>query len=336
MLVMEMKEVLEQLINKHDLGSELSYEVLKSIGEGERTPEEVAAFLVAIRSKGLNAEELSGFRKAMVELSDQVVFEQQGCIDMCGTGGDGKNTFNISTCASFVVAAAGVPVTKHGNYGVSSGVGSSNVMEELGYTFTNNKAKLQKELSDFGITFLHAPLFHPAMKYVAPVRKALKIKTFFNLLGPLLNPSQPEFQLTGVYHPNILPLYASALKESTKRFAVVHADDVYDEVSLTCNAKVVDEKGESYYEPSDFGFELITQDSISGGADAKASATIFRNVLAGKGTKAQQNVVAANAGLALKVAKEVSLQDGVQWATEILQSGKAFKILEGLIALNSK
>lgn len=329
-----MKAVLEQLIQKENLSKASAYQVLKSIGEGAQSPEQVAAFLVAMRAKGIDGDELKGFRNAMIELCNQVDFEQEGTIDMCGTGGDGQNTFNISTCASFVVAAAGVPVTKHGNYGVSSGVGSSNVMEAMGYTFKSDAKRLQSELSEFGITFLHAPLFHPAMKYVAPVRKALGIKTFFNLLGPLLNPSKPDFQLTGVYHPEILPLYASVLKETTKRFAVVHADDVYDEISLTCGAKVIEQSGEHYLKPGDFGFDQLSAESIGGGDNVEDSMKIFKNVLAGKATPAQQNVVVANAGLAIHVAKEVSLIDGVTWAKEIIQSGKAFALLSGLIEKN--
>ena len=267
----------------------------------------------------------------MLSLCNPVDFSDIETIDMCGTGGDGKNTFNVSTTSSFVVAASGVKVAKHGNYGVSSGVGSSNVIEHLGYEFKSDVDLLKNEIESAGITFLHAPLFHPAMRFVGPIRKELGLKTFFNMIGPLVNPSEPTFQLTGVYDPDILPLYDHVLKNNLKRYAIVHAVDVYDEVSLTCDFHLYSHNGINKFSPSDLGLSVLKPKEIGGGDTVEEAAVILKNVLSGKGTKAQKEVVAANAGLAIHVAKNVSLKEGVSEALDIINEGKAIKVLEELI-----
>lgn len=331
-----MKAVIQKLSKGDTLTYEEAKDCLVAIGKGEVNPATIAAFLTVFMMRAITGEELLGFRKAMLELALKIDFKGLETMDMCGTGGDGKNTFNISTCSSFVVAASGVKVSKHGNYGVSSGVGSSNVIEHLGYQFTNDAAQLQKEIEETNITFLHAPLFHPAMKNVAPIRKELGLKTFFNMLGPLSNPCQPAYQLSGVYAPEILPLFDYVLSKNTTRFAVIHADDVYDEISLTCDFKVVSNKEKHHYSPTDFGFSKINPSEISGGDSIEESADILVNVLKGVATEPQKNVVASNAGLGIHVAKNVSLQEGIKEATSIINEGKGFEVLSNLLKLNSE
>ncbi|MCX6182386.1 MAG: anthranilate phosphoribosyltransferase, partial [Bacteroidetes bacterium] len=257
-------------------------------------------------------------------------------IDLCGTGGDGKNTFNVSTISSFVCAAAGVKVSKHGNYGVSSSVGSSNVIESLGYKFSTNQDQLKKELDQAGITFLHAPLFHPAMKHVAPVRKELGMKTFFNLLGPMVNPSRPQKQVVGVYSEKHVPLYAAVLDKFIDEYAVVHSIDGYDEISLTGKFIVQTKKGEKKYAPKDLGLSTTLQSEIHGGDTLEQATSILHSIISGKGTKAQNEVIAANAGLAISIAKNISYENGIAEAKEIIQSGKAAEVLKKLLTLNSK
>ncbi len=326
-----MKEILIELLNGKRLNFEEAKETLLKVGRGEVNNSMISSFLSVFMMRGIEGQELEGFRAAMLDLCNPVDFSDLETIDMCGTGGDGKNTFNISTTSSFVVAAAGVKVAKHGNYGVSSGVGSSNVIEHLGYEFKSDVAVLRKEIETAGITFLHAPLFHPAMRFVGPIRKELGLKTFFNMIGPLVNPSKPTFQLTGVYAPEILPLYDHVLKNSLKRYAIVHAVDVYDEVSLTCDFHLYTHEGINKYAPADLGLSTLKPEDIGGGDTVEEAATILKNVLSGKGTKAQNEVVAANAGLAIYVAKNISLKESVEEALDIIKTGKGFDVLEKLI-----
>tara|TARA_B100000795_G_C22805057_1_gene444292 strand:+ start:1391 stop:2374 length:984 start_codon:yes stop_codon:yes gene_type:complete len=326
-----MKNILTELVKGKRLSFDEAKNSLITIGKGEVNTSLISSFLTVFMMRGIEGQELEGFRAAMLSLCNPVDFSDFETIDMCGTGGDGKNTFNVSTTSSFIVAASGVKVAKHGNYGVSSGVGSSNVIEHLGYGFKSDVVVLKNEIESTGITFLHAPLFHPAMSFVGPVRKELGLKTFFNMIGPLVNPSKPTFQLTGVYAPDILPLYDHVLKNSLKRYAIVHAVDVYDEVSLTCDFHLYSHNGIKKYSPADLGLSVLKPEEIGGGDTVEEAARILKNVLAGKGTKAQHEVVAANAGLAIHVAKDVSLREGVSEALDIINEGKAIKVLEGLI-----
>ncbi|MFM7022766.1 MAG: anthranilate phosphoribosyltransferase [Flavobacteriales bacterium] len=329
-----MKELLQYVINNNQLTKEEAEEAMFHIGRGEVNQSMMTSFITVFMYRGIAPQELLGFRNALLELSIPVDFSDFDTMDMCGTGGDGKNTFNVSTISSLVLAASSVKVAKHGNYGVSSAVGSSNVIESLGYKFTNNTDQLKKELDKAGITFLHAPLFHPAMKHVAPIRKELGMKTFFNLLGPLVNPSKPNKQLTGVYSKEILPLYKYVLDQATENYAIAFSLDVYDEISLTGDFLVVQKSGEKVYSPKDLGFTQTKQSEIDGGETVEEAAKILISIISGQGSKAQNEVIAANAGLAISIGKDISFEAGIAEAKEILASGKAASVLKKLLEIN--
>jgi anthranilate phosphoribosyltransferase len=255
-------------------------------------------------------------------------------MDVCGTGGDGKNTFNISTLSSFVVAAAGQPVAKHGNYGVSSVSGSSNILEYFQYKFSNQVNVLKRSLDETNICFMHAPLFHPAMKNVAPIRKELGVKTFFNMLGPMVNPAFPTRQLVGVFSLELARQYGYLYQQTNKNFLIVHSLDGYDEVSLTGPFKYYFNKGEKVVDPRDIGLPRLSKEEIGGGSTVEESARIFLNILEGKGTAAQNAAVSANAGLALFAADQrQSLSDAIQRAAETLAKGDALKTFKKLLEL---
>lgn len=329
-----MKKILNHLFEHRKLTREQSREVLTNIANGEYNESQIAAFLTVYLMRSISVEELAGFREALLDLCIKVDFEGVPTIDLCGTGGDGKNTFNISTLASFVAAGAGAKVAKHGNYGVSSVCGSSNVMEKLGYTFGNNLDQLKKELDGAGICFLHAPLFHPAMKNVAPVRRALGIKTFFNMLGPLVNPAFPSAQFTGVFSLELGRIYRYLLQETKRKFTVVHTLGGYDEVSLTDRAAHLTNDGEGMLTPSDFGGE-VAPENIYGGETVEEASDLFVKILSGNGTDAQKRVVVANAALALQTyGVAEGLDDCIGLANESLESGKAHDVLKKLISLN--
>jgi anthranilate phosphoribosyltransferase len=325
-----MKQTLNYLFQGHTLTKEQAKNALISIGKGAVNNSHITAFLTVFMMRTITVEELDGFRTALLELCQKVDLSAYQTIDMCGTGGDGKDTFNISTLASFVVAGAGIKVAKHGNYGVSSGCGSSNVLESLGVVFTNEEAKLQEQIEKAGICFLHAPLFHPAMKHVAPVRKELGLKTFFNMLGPLVNPSFPTYQLVGVYSLEVARLYNYLLQGSTHNYTIVRSLDGYDEVSLTGDFKIITKDGEQLLSPKRIGMQQITQEQLHGGATVEESAKIFMQVLNGNGTDAQNAVVLANAAYGIKTAKGISLEDALATAKKSLQSGAALKALNTL------
>jgi len=284
--------------------------------------------------RSITLDELQGFRDALLELCIPIDLSAFNTIDLCGTGGDGKDTFNISTLASFVTAGAGVKVTKHGNYGVSSACGSSNVMESLGITFSNDEDFLKRAIDTTGICVLHAPLFHPAMKNVAPIRKELGVKTFFNMLGPMVNPSFPKNQMVGVFNLELQRLYSYLYQQSDKNYSIVHALDGYDEISLTGETKIITNHSETMLSPKDLGIETINQSDIFGGETVKSSAKIFKTIIDGNGTEAQNNVVCANAGLAIATVKQIDHSSGFEIAKESLLSGKAKKSLNALIALS--
>ncbi|MCS6833873.1 MAG: anthranilate phosphoribosyltransferase, partial [Flammeovirgaceae bacterium] len=283
----------------------------------------------------IKVEELAGFRDAMLELCVPLEIPEYEAIDLCGTGGDGKNTFNISTLASFVVAAAGQPVAKHGNNSVSSACGSSNLLAHFGYQFTTDKGKLKKQLDVAGICFLHAPLFHPAMKNVAPIRKDLAVKTFFNMLGPMVNPSFPKKQLVGVFSLELQRLYAYLYQQTDKHFIIVHSLDGYDEISLTGAFKIFQNEGEKILHPHQLGFEKIEPIQLYGGDTVEEAAKVFMQIIDGKGTPAQNNVVIANAAMALHCGKGWSLSHSLEAAKESLLSGKAKECFQKLLAVGS-
>jgi anthranilate phosphoribosyltransferase len=327
-----MKQILNYLFENKTFTREQSKEILIEIARGKHNNSQMAAFMTAYCMRSITVNELEGFRDAMLELCLPVDLETNELIDLCGTGGDGKDTFNISTLASFVVAGAGYKVAKHGNYGVSSGCGSSNVMEFLGYHFTNDSDKLKNNVNKANICFLHAPLFHPAMKTVAPIRKELGVKTFFNMLGPMVNPAKPKNQLVGVFNLELARIYAYLYQKSDTRYTILNALDGYDEVSLTCDFKTFSADGEKINSIESLGFKKLIPNEILGGKSISESAAIFINVLKGEATNAQNNVVLANAALAIKtIGAEKSFSDCFYEAEEALISKKALKSFETLL-----
>ncbi len=316
------------------LTKEDAKQILVNIAKGEYNTSQIAAFLTVYMMRSITIEELEGFRDALLELCLAVDLSEYNPIDLCGTGGDGKDTFNISTLASFVTAGTGIKVTKHGNYGVSSKCGSSNVMEFLGIKFSNEADFLRKSIEEASICVLHAPLFHPAMKNVAPIRRELAVKTFFNMLGPMVNPAFPKNQMVGVFNLELARMYGYLYQNTDKNFTVLHALDGYDEISLTGNTKTISNGTEGMLKPEDFGVETIQAHEIVGGDDIAESAQIFMNVLNGKGTEAQNNVVCANAGIAIATVENIDVKDGFEKAKESLLSGKALKALKRLQELS--
>lgn len=330
----KMKQILNRLINHETLESEEAKQILVNISNQMYNQSQVASFLTVFMIRSITLEELKGFRNALLELCIPINLNDFNTIDLCGTGGDGKDTFNISTLASFVTAGSGVHVAKHGNYGVSSACGSSNVMEFLGIKFSSDEDFLKRSMDKAGICVLHAPLFHPAMKHVAPIRRELGVKTFFNILGPMVNPSFPKNQMVGVFNLELLRLYGYLYQNTDKNYSIIHGLDGYDEISLTGKAKIISNQTETVFSPEDLGISQIKQDAIYGGDTVEASAKIFMEVIQGQGTEAQNNVVCANAGLAIATAKHISHKQGFELAKESLLSGKAKTSLETLIALS--
>jgi len=322
-----MKNLLNRLINHETISKEEARSVLVNISKGDYNQSQIASFLTVYMMRSITIEELEGFRNALLELCIPVDLSEYNPIDLCGTGGDGKDTFNISTLSSFVSAGAGIKVTKHGNYGVSSKCGSSNVMEHLGIKFSNNKDFLKRSIEEAGICILHAPLFHPAMKNVAPIRRELGVKTFFNMLGPMVNPAFPKNQIVGVFNLELARMYGYLYQNTDKNFTIIHALDGYDEISLTGSTKTISNHTEGMLTPSDFGVAALQQKDIAGGDSIEDSAAIFMNILNGKGTEAQNNVVCANAGMAIATVEGLQPKEGFERAKESLLSGK------GLVAL---
>lgn len=330
-----MKEILQYLFDHKTLTRQDAKVVLTNIASGKYNDPEIAAFVSVYLMRSITVEELRGFRDALMELCIPIDLSDYNTIDLCGTGGDGKNTFNISTLTSFIVAGAGEKVSKHGNYSVSSSCGSSNVMEYYGYKFSNDSDKLRKELDEAGICFLHAPLFNPAMKNVAPVRRSLRMKTFFNMLGPMVNPSSPANQLVGVFSLDVARLYNYIYQDSGTQFAIIHSLDGYDEISLTGPFKVFTNESESILSPNDLGFERLTQDQIFGGDTVEQASKIFMDILSGEGTEAQNSAVIANAGFALQIMdQESEMESCMQRAAESLKSGRALQVFKKLIELS--
>ncbi|NOY94929.1 MAG: anthranilate phosphoribosyltransferase [Chlorobi bacterium] len=328
-----MKEVLTYLFSGNKLSREKAKEVLFEVGQGRHSEAEFASLLTVYLMRPVTSDELAGFRDAMLDLCLFTDLSGYNAIDVVGTGGDGKNTFNISTLAAFVIAGAGFKVAKHGNYAISSNCGSSNVLEHLGYQFSNDTVKLKSELDSAGICFLHAPLFHPAMKHIAPVRRALKVKTFFNILGPMVNPSFPKYQLLGVYNLDVFDLYKEVYKSSDISYYIINSLDGYDEVSLTNGIRYVSNNSEGVLHPSDFGFDRVKPEELFGGDNVEEAAKVFTGILKREGTTPQNNVVIANAALGLKsILPEKGLLECVEIANDSLKSGKAFQAFQKLIA----
>jgi len=329
-----MKHILNHLFEYKTLDRKEAEEVLTRIAGGSYSEPEIAAFITVYLMRSITVEELSGFRDALLNLCIKTDLSDFDFIDVCGTGGDGKNTFNISTLVAFILAGAGFKVAKHGNYAVTSACGSSNIMEQLGYKFSNSRDKLRSEIDKTGICFMHAPLFNPAMKNIAPVRKALRIKTFFNMLGPMVNPASPPKQLIGVYSLDLARLYNYLYQESDKQYSIVHSLDGYDEISLTSDFKVILNGIEQIFTTDQLHYESTIPSDLTGGATVKDAADIFISILKGQGTKAQNNVVTANSQMALKCClPENSLDECRRIAEDSLFSGKAFSSLSRLIEM---
>jgi anthranilate phosphoribosyltransferase len=328
-----MKEILLHLIDQKSLSKEAAKQVLLDLGQGRFNQSEMAAFLTVFLMRNITVNELEGFRDAMLELCIKPQLGTHDVIDLCGTGGDGKDTFNISTLASFVVAGAGYKVAKHGNFGVSSVCGSSNIMAHFGYQFTKDSDYLRRKLDEANICFLHAPVFHPAMSHIGPIRKELGLKTFFNILGPMVNPALPNYQMVGVFNLELLRLYNYLYQKGSKRFIILHSLDGYDEVSLTSPFKMVMAEGEHLLTPESLGFKTVKPEELAGGHTVEESAAIFRQVLEGQGTHTQNNAVLANAGLAIFCANpRLTVPEGLAAAKESLESGKALEAFKKLLA----
>jgi anthranilate phosphoribosyltransferase len=329
-----MKKILQYLFEHKSLSREQSREIMTNIAKGMYNDAELAAFITIYLMRSVTIHELQGFRDALLELSVQVDLNGHAVIDIVGTGGDGKNTFNISTLACFVVAGAGQKVAKHGNYGATSISGASNVMEQLGYKFKTDSGKLKAEVEEAGICFLHAPLFHPALKVVGPIRKNLGVRTFFNMLGPMVNPAAPAFQLVGVYNLEMARIYNYLLQQSGRAFTIIHSLDGYDEISLTNDTKVITNEGERVMKPEQLGKRMVSASDIHGGNSVEESAKIFVKILKGEGSWAQNAVVFANAAMALHCTGGYKTYDeAYSAAVESLESGKAYQSLQKLISL---
>jgi len=329
-----MKKLLNYLFEYKTLSREAAKDALLNISRGQYNEHEVTSFMTVFLMRSITIEELQGFRDALLELCVPVKFSGHKTIDIVGTGGDGKNTFNISTLACFIVAGTGQKVTKHGNYGATSVSGSSNVMEQLGYKFTNNNDRLSQELEAANICFLHAPLFHPALKAVGPIRKNLGVRTFFNMLGPMVNPARPDFQLVGTFNLEMARIYNYLLQETQTPFTIIHSLDGYDEISLTNDTKVITQAGEKIMTPEQLGRRTVNATDIYGGNTPEEAAKIFTKILKGEGSWAQNAVVIANAAMALHCTGNFKqYDDAYKAAVDSLESGKAKHVLDTLLAL---
>jgi anthranilate phosphoribosyltransferase len=329
-----MKKILQYLFEHKTLSREQAKEVLVNIGKGVYNEHEITAFMTVYLMRSITIDELQGFRDALLELCVPVDFSGFDTIDIVGTGGDGKNTFNISTLSCFIVAGTGQKVAKHGNYGASSISGASNVMEQLGYKFKNDGDKLRNELEEANICFLHAPLFHPALKTVGPIRKNLAMRTFFNMLGPMVNPAHPEYQLVGVFNLEMARVYNYLLQQTEKSFTIIHSLDGYDEISLTNDTKVISNEGEKIMTPEQLGKRMVEPHDIAGGTTVEESAKIFKKIISGEGSWAQNAVVLANAAMALHCTGNFKTYDEAFNASiESLESGRAKKCLDKLISV---
>jgi anthranilate phosphoribosyltransferase len=330
-----MKQILYRLFEHRYLEREEARQILQNIAEGRYPDSQVASLITVFLMRSISVEELAGFREALLDMRLPVDLSGYRPIDIVGTGGDGKNTFNISTAACFTVAGAGYHVVKHGNYGATSVSGASNVMEQHGLKFTADPDRLRRSIDACGIAYLHAPLFNPALKAVAPVRKSLAVRSFFNILGPLVNPALPTYQLLGVYNLPLLRLYSYAYQESNTRFAVVHSLDGYDEISLTSPFKVSMPDMEKLYTPEMLDLPRCTEAELYGGTTPQQAAAIFQRVLAGNATTAQTNAVVINAAFAIRViCPEKDLRTCIAEARESLQSGRAQKTFNHFIQIN--
>lgn len=328
-----MKQRLQKLYKHLLLDRSEAKQLMLEIGAGKFKAEEIASLLTVYNMRSISVDELSGFRDALRELALQLDFGDNNFIDIVGTGGDGKDTFNISTISAVVVAGAGYKVVKHGNYSSSSVCGSSNVLESLGYKFSSNQADLKQQLEEHHLCFLHAPLFHPAMKHVAGVRRTLGVRTIFNLLGPLLNPANPKFQVLGVSNKKIGRLYYRLKLQEENPFAVIYSSDGYDEISLTSSLWLANQSGIHDLSPADFGSEKLSAKDLEGGKTVEESAKIFLDILKSNSISNRLKVVCANAGLAIQtINPQKSLNECIEEAQEAIISGTAFNNFKKIVS----
>lgn len=334
---MNVTQIFNRLLNHEELQREETKNLLVSITQGELNDHEIAALLTAIQMRGITVEELLGFRDGILETGVPVPLHCDRYIDVVGTGGDRKNTFNISTTACFVIAGAGYKVAKHGNFSATSVSGASNVIKNHGVMFTDDADKLNRSLDECGIVYLHAQLFAKAMKFVGAIRKALPFPTFFNLLGPIINPSKPQCQLLGVANLNQMRLYQQVYQRIGIDYGIVNSIDGYDEISLTSDFKVTTNDYERVFKPADLGFNIARPEELVGGATEEEAAQIFDAVLQGTALQAQKNIVMANAAFAIQVLEKgkKSIEECIDIARESLDSGKALSIFRRFVEINS-
>ena len=334
---MNVTQIFNRLLNHEELQREETKNLLVSITQGELNDPEIAALLTAIQMRGITVEELLGFRDGILETGVPVPLHCDRYIDVVGTGGDRKNTFNISTTACFVIAGAGYKVAKHGNFSATSVSGASNVIKNHGVMFTDDADKLNRSLNECGIVYLHAQLFAKAMKFVGAIRKALPFPTFFNLLGPIINPSKPQCQLLGVANLNQMRLYQQVYQRIGIDYGIVNSIDGYDEISLTSDFKVTTNDYERVFKPADLGFDIARPEELVGGATEEEAAQIFDAVLQGTALQAQKNIVMANAAFAIQVLEKgkKSIEECIDIARESLDSGKALSTFRRFVEINS-
>lgn len=326
-----MKLLFEKLSNNHPLSQKEAYDLILNIKEEKFNSTQQTALMTFLINRNISVEELIGFKEALLDLSVKVKLDKDA-IDVCGTGGDNKNTFNISTLSAFVLAASGIPVAKHGNFGSTSVSGSSDILKYFGYNFKTNPEELRQQLNEFNLCFMHAPLFHPTLKIVAQQRKELGIRTFFNLLGPLVNPAQVKYKYIGVYSLDVARLYNYVLQNQNSKYCLVHSLDGYDEVSLTSAFKCIGNASEKTYEPFDFGYDYIKREQLNAGSTIEEAAKIFVNVLSNKATEEQKRVVVINSALAMNCYNsKKSLLDCIEICNETIESKKAFSLFNKLI-----
>lgn len=331
-----MKDLLYRLFEHQYMGRSEAQKVLAGIAAGKYNSEQVSALITVFLMRSISVEELAGFRDALLEMRRPADLSAYEPIDIVGTGGDGKNTFNISTAASFVVAGAGYNVVKHGNYGATSVSGASNVIERHGVRFTDDPDRLRASLDACRIAYLHAPLFNPAMKAVALIRRNLAVRTFFNLLGPLVNPALPKYQLLGVYNLSLFRLYNYAYQSGGTRFGVVYSMDGYDEISLTSEFKVATPEKEQVFTPEQIGLGRCRPEELSGGDTPEEAARIFDSVLNNTATAARRDCVVANAAFAIRViCPEKEVAECLDEARESLLGGKAAAAFRKFVEINS-
>lgn len=327
-----MKEILQYLFDHQTLSKAQAKSILLEISKNIFNEIEVTSFVTVFLMRSITLEELEGFTEALQQLAPKIDLGTNDLVDIVGTGGDGKNTFNISTLASLIVAGTGQKVSKHGNYAASTISGASNVLETLGYRFKETEADLKSDLEKGNFCYLHAPIFHTSLKSIAPMRKNLGLKTFFNLLGPLINPAKPRYTMIGVANLEIARIYQYLLQKKSADFLLVNALDGYDEISLTGDTKIMDKNGEKIYSAEELMFKNIDPETIFGGTHIEEAAKIFKNILEGKGTYEQNAVVLANAAMALKnTEKYGDYESCLALAKDSLMTGQALNCLNVLI-----